>query len=456
MRLTNKTRWYLKLSHFAFVAMMLLICGLIAFLSYRYNFISDWTYNNRNSLSETSNTLLLALEEAPTFTIYANEASAARRVITETVQRYQQVLPDISVKYINPELEPDLMRELNISSSNALQVSLNNQSEFIPQLSEQHITNAIQRLARSKDRWLVFIDGHGERKPDGIANHDYGEWGKQLALKGIKYRTLNLADIPVIPENTAAVVIASPQVNYLSGEVDIIKQYLAKGGNLLWFSEPDTSFNLTPIADFLDLEFLPGTVHDDYTKSRGINDPRFVIVSKYPKLSVNDNFQLQTIFPFAHGITLRKSDTWQSMPILSSTQQSWSASSETPEKAPVNKQSFDIGVALVRDLVKSSPDKSGTETTKITSKQRILVLGDGDFASNMYQGNVGNLDLGLRFVNWILHDDHFIAIPARVAPDIKLSFSESSKIIIGLGFLILLPLLLAATGARVWLVRRRR
>lgn len=453
MRLDKNTRWTHRLNHFAFVAMLLMVCGFIAFLSQRYNYYADWTYNNRNSLSETSEQLMLALDEPPTFTIYANEGSAARQVITESVERYTNVLPGSAIKYINPELEPDLMRELNIATSNALQVSLYDKSEFIPQLSEQHITNAIQRLARSKDRWLIFIDGHGERKPDGVANHDYGELGKQLDKKGIRYRKLNLAEVPVIPENTAALVIASPQVNYLPGEVTTIKHYVENGGNLLWLSEPDTFQHLSPIAEILDLEFLPGTVHDRYTQSRGINDPRFVVVSRYPKLSTNDNFQLQSIFPFAHAIKQGESKNWQSMSILSSTNQSWIGSTKSPAAPPGNMQSYDIGVALVRDI----KDKNlKNEDINVSTRQRILVIGDGDFVSNMYQGNVGNLDLGLRLINWVLHDDHFINISARVAPDIKLSFSETSKIVIGLGFLFLLPLTFAGIGARIWFTRRRR
>ena len=419
---------------------------------HKYNYYSDWTHNNRNSLSITSETLLNALHGTPEFTIYAPEAGPARQLISDVVLQYQQVLPDIDIKYINPELEPDLMRELGIGSTNALQVSLNGQSEFIRQLNEQEITNAIQRLARSTDRWLIFLDGHGERKPDGIANHDFGEFGKQLDKKGIKYQRLQLADTPTIPENTAAIVIASPQVNYLPGEIEAIKNYLAQGGNLLWFSEPESTTNLTAIADYVGVEFLEGTVHDQFTQAQRINDPRFIIVARHPQLSSNDNFQKTTLFPYAKAINTKSTDPWQAMPILTSSTQSWVAPSSQPINVPASKRAYDIGVALVRTV--ELPDKqTGTITT---SKQRILVIGDGDFLSNTYQGNGANLDLGLRFTNWVLHDDQFISIPARTARDIKLEFSETSKIIIGLGFLIVMPLLLAGIGARIWLVRRKR
>lgn len=440
----------------AFVSMMLVICSLIAFLSYRYNIYADWTHNQRNSLSQTSISLLEALEDAPEFTVYAPESGPSRQLITDMVNQYRQSLPGIEINYINPELEPDLMRELGLSSGNALQVSLAGQSEFIRQLTEQEITNAIQRLARSADRWLIFLDGHGERKPDGIANHDLSEWGKQLESKGIRYQRLQLAETPSIPRNAAAVVIASPQVNYLPGEIEAVKNYLAKGGNLLWFTEPESSSSLTPIAEYLGLEFLPGTVHDQFTQAQRISDPRFIIVARHPQLSTRDNFQKTTLFPYAKAIRVKDSKPWQAMAILSSSTQSWLAPSSEPVSIPASKRSYDIGVALVRDVELPAKMTSAGSDSKVISKQRILVIGDGDFLSNTYQGNGGNLDLGLRFVNWVLHDDQFISIPVRTARDIKLEFSETSKIVIGLGFLLVLPLLLAATGARIWLVRRRQ
>ena len=97
MRVTPKSRLQAKLQHLGFVAMMLVVCGLIAFLSYRYNFFSDWTFNNKNSHSQTSIDLLEALEQPPVFTIYAPESGNARQIITDAVKQYQQVLPEIKI-----------------------------------------------------------------------------------------------------------------------------------------------------------------------------------------------------------------------------------------------------------------------------------------------------------------------------------------------------------------------
>jgi ABC-type uncharacterized transport system involved in gliding motility auxiliary subunit len=85
-----------------------------------------------------------------------------------------------------------------------------------------------------------------------------------------------------------------------------------------------------------------------------------------------------------------------------------------------------------------------------------VVVGDGDFLSNTYLGNAGNLDLGLNLITWLSHDDAFMDIRVRGAPDTTLVLERTTTAMIGLGFLIGLPLLLLVMGLIIWLRRRRR
>ncbi|WP_255210745.1 hypothetical protein [Methylogaea oryzae] len=58
------------------------------------------------------------------------------------------------------------------------------------------------------------------------------------------------------------------------------------------------------------------------------------------------------------------------------------------------------------------------------------MLGDGDFLSNTYLGNGGNLNLGLNLVQWLSHNDQLINIPAKTASDAKLELSKSASAVI--------------------------
>jgi len=57
-----------------------------------------------------------------------------------------------------------------------------------------------------------------------------------------------------------------------------------------------------------------------------------------------------------------------------------------------------------------------TRTINETTQQRIVVVGDGDFLSNAYLGNVGNLDMGLKMVSWLIHEDRLSTFRQKSQP----------------------------------------
>jgi ABC-type uncharacterized transport system involved in gliding motility auxiliary subunit len=331
-------------------------------------------------------------------------------------------------------------------------------TERVQELSEQALTNALLRVARQGERWIAFLTGHGERDPLGQANHDLGTFGEELERKGLQVESLNLAETPTIPSNISNLVIASPQVNLLPGEVRLIQDYVQKGGNLLWLTDPGKPGGLQALADDLGVNFLPGVVVDATTQLFGIENPSFVLVPQYPAHSVTRELKVMTIFPKAVALERAQDNKWDVAVILTTLERVWTETSPlegeirfdegTDERAGP----LEIGIALTRET-ETSGDNSDEE---ITREQRIVVIGDGDFLSNAYLGNGGNLALGLNIIQWLTHDDAFIAIQPKTAPDQTLVLDRNAQIAISLGFLLALPLALLIAGLAIWLRRRKR
>ncbi|HET20021.1 MAG TPA: ABC transporter, partial [Chromatiales bacterium] len=281
MELTPKNKRAMRLQTWTFVMLFLAVAGLTAWLSTRYKYEADWTAAGRHTLSEASVAVLDAMPGPVNITAFTGSgqqpaSQRLRKAIGELIKRYQRHKPDISLTFKDLNLEPDAVRELGITVEGELVVEYNNRKENLKAPSEQAITNALQRLVRSAERRLVFLQGHGERKPGGEANHDLGEWGAQLKETGVAYQTLNLSIDAAIPEDAAALVIASPQVDLLEGEVEIIKRYVERGGNLLWLADPGPLHNLEPLAKVLGVEFKPGTIVDPTGQLLRISHPAFI------------------------------------------------------------------------------------------------------------------------------------------------------------------------------------
>lgn len=454
MQVTKKSRLKIRLQNIVFVVLFLGIIGLLAWLSTRYTLSDDWTADARNTLSPTSVELLKTIDKPVHITAFVREdprSSAIRKRITQIVGRYQQHHADINLRFINPDLEPQMTREMGIRTEGEMVIRYGERSENLQNLTEQSLTNALQRVARSAERYMVFLTGHGERNPRGRANHDLGDWANQLQAKGLNIQTINLADTPRLPDNTSMLVIASPQVSLLPGEYSVITKYLAAGGSLLWFADPGELHGLGGLAEQLGIEFQPGIIVDPTTVSLGIQDPRFTIVTEYGAQAVTADFDSITVFPQASGLEIVDGSDWQADPFLTSAANSWSETAELKGEleftagedipGPLN-----IGVILTRQV---------GETEAGPAEQRAIVIGDGDFLSNAYLGNAGNLDLGLNLVNWLSRDENFIDIPARTASDLKLELSPFSAGLIGIGFLFIIPLSLLAIGIFIWWRRRQ-
>lgn len=454
MQVTKKSRIQIRLQNIIFVILFLSIIGMLAALSNRYIISSDWTADARNTLSPASTELLKTIDGPISITAFVREDSqsqAIRKRITQIVARYQQHHADVKLRFINPDTEPQMTRDLGIRVEGEMVIRAGERSENLQNLTEQSLTNALQRVARSAERYIVFLEGHGERSARGRANHDLADWATQLQSKGLNIQSINLANTPQLPDNTSILVIASPQVSLLPGEFSIIARYLADGGNLLWLADPGELHGLGGLAEQLGIEFQPGIIVDPTTVSLGIQDPRFTIITEYGAQAVTANFDAVTLFPQASGIEVVEGSDWQAEAFLTSAANSWSETAELQGELELNAGEdipgpLNIGMILTRNT---------GETENASNDQRVIVIGDGDFLSNTYLGNAGNLDLGLNLVNWLSRDENFIDIPARTANDLKLELSPFSAGLIGLGFLFIIPLSLLGIGVFIWWRRRQ-
>ena len=104
----------------------------------------------------------------------------------------------------------------------------------------------------------------------------------------------------------------------------------------------------------------------------------------------------------------------------------------------------------------ASISREFTRDDKTRIQQRVVVLGDGDFLSNAYLGNGGNLNLGMNIMNWLSRDETLIAIPVKTAPDLNLTLSPVASGIVAVTFLFGIPTLLAGSGLLIWVRRRRQ
>lgn len=445
-----------RLNSAVMLILILIFAGLLAWLSTRYPLVLDWTRSGTHTLSDASKEVLALMTDEIEITAYAREDQELRTAIEKIVNRYQRIKPDIVLHFVNPDAVPDEVRNLGITVDGELIVRYRQRSEHIKSGNEEEFTNALHRLLRGKQHWLSFIEGHGERKPLGEANHDLGQWVNHLKGSGYHAQPINLGEVQAIPDNTKILVIAGPRVDILPGEVALIDNYLSNGGNLLWLLDPGTLRGLESIADSLNIQIPEGVIIDFAGRLIGVNDPTITLAtpSMYANHSALQGLDFTTLFPTITSIDLVDKDSgWQIAELIETGDHTWQETGELEGEVNFDKEvekagPLTIALALERDLVSDAEDT-------VTGQQRIVVIGDGDFLSNAYLANGGNLELGMRVINWLSNDDEIINIPPRIKEDTSLEFSTAASLMIGFGFLIVLPLVFITCGIIIWWRRKK-
>lgn len=453
MRLNRSTRRRLWFQHLLFLLLFGGVIGLLAWLSARYPIQADWTASGRNTLSTASQALLTRLDRPIRVTAYVRDRSPLRESIIRLMGRYQRYKPDITLHFVNPDLLPDQVRQHDISVDGELYVEYGGRGEKLPHPGEQALTQTLQRLSRTQDRAVVFLEGHGERKPQGVANHDLGAFGRELEKIGIQARPLDLAKALQVPADTATLFIASPQTPLLPDEIRVVLDYVQKGGHLLWLLEPGDSVGLPALAALLGITMLPGVIMDAETPRLGIKHPAFIPIVDYGPHPITTPLRSPTLLPQAVALDVQPSSNWQAAVLLESQSSSWTETGSLEGPLQFDPDSTErsgsliVGVALFRP----KPAANGS-----VAQQRVVILGDGDFLSNTYLGNGANLELGLNILNWLVLDEALIMIPPRVVPDPRLNLSEGALAWLAMVFLVVLPAGLIASGWLIWFYRRRR
>lgn len=426
--------------------LLIMLVALLGYLSGQYHVRFDMTATGRNSLSQASIDLLQQLKEPVRITVFAKDQSSVRSSAKELIGRYQERYAAIELRWVDPDREPQRVREQGIRVEGTLLIEVGGRQEKLEQLDEQSLTNALIRLQRGAKPTLSFVQGHGERRPNGQANHDLSTWVKELQARGFLIKETTLGAKLEAGNEASVLVLSQPQTELLPGEVEVLLQYLTQGGNLLWLAEPGPQRGLEPVQELLGVKVLPGTLVDLVGQLLANNAALTVAtVESYHPHPLLRGFDLQTLFPFAAGLGQEPAESWQATELITTTS-GWS-------------ETGDIGAEVAYDPdsdIKGPLPLAIAFTRRVEGRaQRVIVIGDGDFLSNSYLGNGGNLQLAMNMVNWLSADESFLNIAPLVAGDLTLNFTRMQMLLIGGGFLLLLPLALALYGAVICWKRKR-
>ncbi|HEX7326223.1 MAG TPA: GldG family protein [Rhodanobacteraceae bacterium] len=437
---------------YALLCVVIAIC--VAALSTHFAFTTDWSAGQRATITPQNQALLRQLPGPIRVTSYARPGKL-RAQTSLLVQRYRRFKPDLSLRFVDPDLDPIATQAAGITANGELIIAWHGRQQRVRQIDEADFSDALVRLVRGGPKLVAFITGNGERSADGTGPADLGEFVKTIGMHGVRALPLNLADAAEVPRNVQLVVLASPQAVLLPESVQKLADYVADGGNLLWLTGPGSDdLGLAPLARVLGIRKLPGVLFDATAAATGTRDPRLLVTTRYPRQTITDDFDINAVFPRTAALAAVAGAQWDAQPILQSGADSWNQIAAF-DPAQASTVAFDANAGELKGPLTFGYALTRLSPSPVRNQQRIVVIGSGAFLANAYLADAGNLAFGERVVNWLLGDTALASLPPA-APDAILKPSQLDIDVLSVGYLVALPIILIAIGFAIARRRRRR
>jgi ABC-type uncharacterized transport system involved in gliding motility auxiliary subunit len=433
--------------------MVLAIIALLAFITTRQHFRSDWTKNKLYSLAEQTENILSGLDKKVKILAFfkKDEQSSARDLLDEYAYRSA----NFEYEFIDPKEKPQIARQYEIKNYGTLVVEVGTRREMIESLTESNLTNALMKVTREQEKAVYFLKGHGERSITDEGPEGFKQAAEAIRKENYQVQELNLvlniAQRKGIPDSCTILVVVNPRSNFFPTELDTIKSYLDRGSKAFILLDPEHQDDIA--------QFLSGyriTVGKDLVidasgmgqlVGAGVGMP--LVMDYDQSIPITKGFGVLTFYPYASSVTpMEDKGEYDIRSLLKTSANSWA---EVDYKTTSNEITFD-----------ESKDQAGPVTIGVLveksigeKKLSLAVFGDSDFAGNGYWNNQGNADLFLNTINYLAEEEDLITIRPKEVDDRRVTLTKANVMTIFYLVVIAIPVLVVIGGIIFYIKRSR-
>lgn len=446
-------------------ASIVFLAAIFVFLqafSSRHSARIDTTTNRRFSLSGQTTSILAGLDRDIHLTCFFKETTTGKKELEDLLEEYSSVSSYIIYEFIDPDKDPVSARRYEIKSYGTIVIESGGLQEKIFEISEDEITNTILKVTRTERKRIYFVTGHGEKSIEGTDPEGINKLKEAILSENYEISEILTLREEEIPRDCEILVVAAAEKDMFPSEGEAIGRYLEEGGTLLVLLEPILELPvLYGIVDRYGIEIGDDVVIDRFGRVLAGN---FLtpVVNKYAEHPITKGFAHASFFPQARSIGADENPPeGVTVEIVASTGESAYAETNIDAILEEGKTQFEgeqdlagpIGLAAVATL---PVDTLGMRITPArSSRSRVVVFGDSDFASNSYLDLGGNRDLILNTISWLAEEEDLIAIrPKDSLTQPVMLTARQGRIVFWLP-VIFMPAAIGAVGVAV-AVRKRR
>lgn len=465
----RKKRALVLLSAVLTVAVALGAFAVVSAAVSRFGWKADLTENKLFQLTDTTEQVLDALDQSVEI-IYCNPQSDADSNIRELLSRYEAASPHIQTTYLDLTANPAVVeewRQKNISlSEDGVLVSCGENARFTPWSelyamtsytdesgterytltglqAEAKLTAAIVTVTTQGQNELVFTAGHSETVSDALTT----------LIENNNYQTEQIVlGVQALRETVQTVVVAGPKRDFSERELEILDDFMARGGNLMVFRDPETQA-LPNLDNYLRAWGL--AVEDEIVlEPEQQMDSPLHIIPNFGVSMINVRFSEEStylVLPVCRALTLSSPNGCLTNAVLRSTSAAYGKDYAAMTSLSQSAQDASGPFTVAATSERSYTDETGEKATQYV----FLTACTGLYQDKYLQTeSLGNADLILQVLAYMNGTDMVLSIPAKSLSAGEIVISRGLMLTFAVVFVGAIPLLLLLAGAFVFLKRR--
>lgn len=452
----------------------------------------DLTENKIYTLSESSKKAIENINQDIKIYIYGYDEKDA---LIDFVKQYVKTNEHITYEILTEESNYAKVQEYELSEGYNVLVIVSGESKKVidgsnefysydyttyqeVDTTEQTITNSILGLITENKPKVYFLQGHGE-----YATSETAVLVTYLTNESFEVNELNILTQGNIPEDCNVLAIMSPTSDLYDLEVQAIKDYINKGGNIFYTMDvvnQDTSFtNLQSVLDIYGVQVENGYIME--------NDSNYT-VSGYPNIFMpqisSSSSITQEIYTdsymwlvYAGRLKFVSDEELESLnitkeDILYSTENSL-FTTDLNTSMSVAESSAQKGSSVIASLITKVINTAESETASgevdnnldsVTVQSKLIAVSTGSFISDYtvsalssnyplsYLG--GNKDFVINSIAELGNKEGGLSIRKDMTASTYAPTETQNKIVLSVIFII--PILIVCKGIVIWNFRKRR
>jgi ABC-type uncharacterized transport system involved in gliding motility auxiliary subunit len=366
----------------------------------------DLTPERRYTLSDHARQILDGLPADVHVIAFLRSQDPRNPLIEDLLRQAAARSPRLRIETLDVNRSPALASRYGVDSYGALVVESDGRRRVLSNPREDVLLAALLQVTRQQRKTVGWVVGHGEGDLNSTDRRD----GFSTARSSLEQEYYEVRPVALlgdeVPVETAVLVIAGPEKDFLADELATLDRYLQRPGHLLVLLDPLRAPELAAFLVRYGLALPPDVIIDPQARLYG-GEPFTLQVQiergDHPILGALDT---PPLFSLTRSVEPLGDDahTTAAVPFLRSSAASWATT--------------DTGVlrtgapAFVAARDRPGPVTIGLEVAFRTltppgapaQQGRLIAYGNSRFANNFFIEFLGNKDLFVNTVHWLARD----------------------------------------------------